>query len=43
MSLTKNKVASVAYTLTVDNQVIDQADKENPMEFIQGVGGMIPG
>ena len=43
MSLTKNQVASVAYTLTVDDQVIDQADKENPMEFIQGVGGMIPG
>ncbi|MCK5917816.1 MAG: peptidylprolyl isomerase [Cocleimonas sp.] len=43
MSLTKNQVASVAYTLTVDGQVIDQADKENPMAFIHGVGGMIPG
>ncbi|MCK5810502.1 MAG: peptidylprolyl isomerase [Cocleimonas sp.] len=43
MSLTKNQVASVAYTLTVDGQVVDQADKENPMAFIHGVGGMIPG
>jgi len=43
MSLTKNKVASVAYTLTVDDQVIDQADKTSPMRFIHGVGGMIVG
>jgi FKBP-type peptidyl-prolyl cis-trans isomerase SlyD len=43
MSLTKNQVASVAYTLKVDDQIIDQADKENPMDFIHGVGGMIPG
>lgn len=43
MSLTKNKVASVAYTLTVDDKVIDQADKASPMTFIHGVGGMIPG
>jgi FKBP-type peptidyl-prolyl cis-trans isomerase SlyD len=44
MSLTKNQVASVAYTLTnAEGQVIDQADKENPMAFIHGVGGMILG
>lgn len=44
MSLTKNKVASVAYTLTnAEGQVIDQASKESPMVFIHGVGGMIPG
>jgi FKBP-type peptidyl-prolyl cis-trans isomerase SlyD len=43
MSLTKNQVASVAYTLKVDDQIIDQADKENPMDFIHGIGNMIPG
>lgn len=43
MSLTKNQVASVAYTLTVDGQIMDQADKEAPMTFIHGIGGMIPG
>lgn len=43
MNLTRNKVASVAYTLTVNDQVIDQADKASPMNFIHGVGGMIPG
>ncbi len=44
MSLTKNQVASVAYTLTnSEGQVIDQATKESPMMFIHGVGGMIPG
>ncbi|MCK5813995.1 MAG: peptidylprolyl isomerase [Cocleimonas sp.] len=44
MSLTKNQVASVAYTLkNAEGQIIDQADKEHPMAFIHGVGGMIPG
>ena len=44
MSLTKNQVASVAYTLTnAEGQIIDQASKESPMTFIQGIGGMIPG
>ncbi len=44
MSLTKNQVASVAYTLkNSEGQVIDVASKESPMSFIHGVGGMIPG
>jgi FKBP-type peptidyl-prolyl cis-trans isomerase SlyD len=43
MSLTKNQVASVAYTLTVDGQIMDQANKDAPMAFIHGGGGMIPG
>ncbi|MCK5895599.1 MAG: peptidylprolyl isomerase [Cocleimonas sp.] len=43
MSLTKNQVASVAYTLTVDGEVMDQANKEAPMSFIHGVGSMIAG
>ncbi len=44
MSLTKNQVASVAYTLkNSEGQVIDKASKDSPMSFIHGVGGMIPG
>jgi FKBP-type peptidyl-prolyl cis-trans isomerase SlyD len=43
MSLTKNQVASVAYTLTVEGEIMDQANKEAPMTFIHGVGRMIAG
>ena len=44
MSLTKNQVASVAYTLkNGDDEIIDQATKDSPMTFLHGVGGMIPG
>lgn len=44
MSLTKNQVASVAYTLKNDTgEIIDQAEKESPMVFLHGVGGMIAG
>lgn len=44
MSLTKNQVASVAYTLkNGEGQIIDQAEKDSPMTFIHGTGRMIPG
>ena len=43
MKITKNAVPSVTYVLTVDGEVIDQAKKETPLNFIFGVGGMIPG
>ena len=44
MSLTKNQVASVAYTLeNGEGDVLDQASKDSPMTFLHGVGGMIPG
>lgn len=44
MSLTKNQVATVAYTLkNGDGDVLDQASKDDPMTFLHGVGGMIPG
>ena len=44
MSLTKNQVATVAYTLkNGDGDVLDQASKDDPMAFLHGVDGMIPG
>jgi len=36
-------VVSLKYVLTVDGQVVDSADENEPIEFIQGLGGIIPG
>ncbi len=43
MSIEVNKVVSLSYQLTVEGQVLDQTDTENPLEFIFGAGMMIPG
>ena len=36
-------VVSMAYTLTVDGEVFSSADSGDPIEFIQGIGNIIPG
>jgi len=33
----------VTYTLVVDGEVVDMAEKEKPLSFIQGIGMMVPG
>ncbi len=43
MNITKNTVPSVSYVLTVEGEVVDQADATNPLVYIAGVGMMIPG
>ena len=43
MKIAKNTVPSVTYTLVVDGEVVDMAEKEKPLSFIQGIGMMVPG
>lgn len=38
-----NLVVSMEYSLTVDGELVDSADKSDPIEFIQGFGTVIPG
>lgn len=42
MTIADEKVVSLTYTLTVDGQVKDQTTKENPLEFIFGLGYLLP-
>lgn len=43
MKITKHTVPSVTYTLLVDGEVVDMAEKDKPLAFIQGIGMMVPG
>ena len=44
MQIASNKVAIITYTLKdSEGTLIDQADKNQPFAFIQGVGNIIPG
>lgn len=44
MKITKNKIATLAYTLKNDNdQILDQADENQPFLYMHGAGGIIPG
>ena len=42
MKISENKFVSLAYTLTVDGQVAGQATAERPLEFVYGVGMLLP-
>ncbi|MCQ2159434.1 MAG: FKBP-type peptidyl-prolyl cis-trans isomerase [Bacteroidales bacterium] len=42
MRIEEKKVVSLTYRLVVDGQVKDEAKKENPLEFIFGVGSLLP-
>jgi FKBP-type peptidyl-prolyl cis-trans isomerase SlyD len=37
------QVVSMEYALHVDGELIDQSEKDEPLEFIQGEGHIIPG
>lgn len=39
----KDVVVSIDYTLNVDGEVVDFSDKDEPLEYIQGHGQIIPG
>jgi len=44
MKISKNKIATLGYTLKNDNeQILDQADKDNPFLYMHGTGGIIKG
>src|SRR5574344_175085 len=42
MTVNDNKVVSLIYTLEVEGAVKDQTTVENPLEFIFGVGSLLP-
>lgn len=42
MKIAKNSVVELIYTLTVDGQVADQTTKERPLDFIFGIGSLLP-
>lgn len=44
MTITKDRVATIDYTLTGDDgQVIDTSNGRSPLEYIHGAGNLIPG
>ena len=43
LTVKKDVVVGLAYTLFVDNAVEDSAPVSNPLEYIQGHGNLIPG
>jgi FKBP-type peptidyl-prolyl cis-trans isomerase SlyD len=42
-TVTKDLVVSMSYQLFVDNEMIDSSDENDPLQFIQGQGQIIPG
>lgn len=42
MEINKNKVVSLAYTLTVEGDVIETVNSDNPLKFIFGAGYLLP-
>lgn len=42
MNITKDKVVSLTYQLTVDGNVIETVTSERPMEFVFGAGYLLP-
>ena len=44
MQISKHKVVSIDYTLTdAKGEVLDSSSKEQPLQFIHGMGHLIPG
>lgn len=44
MQITSNKVVKIDYTLTDDDgEIIDTSEGHDPLEYLHGVGGIIPG
>jgi FKBP-type peptidyl-prolyl cis-trans isomerase SlyD len=41
MNVSNDKVVSVSYELTVQGEIADRAETENPMQFIYGNGSLI--
>jgi FKBP-type peptidyl-prolyl cis-trans isomerase SlyD len=42
-TIQKDKVVSLAYTLTVDGEAVEQWDAEDPFEYLHGAENVVPG
>ncbi len=42
MNISEKKVVALTYTLTVDGQIADQTTEERPLDFIFGMGYLLP-
>ena len=42
-TIADNKVATVAYRLTVDGEIIDEATADDPLEYLHGAENIVPG
>lgn len=42
MKITENQFVSLSYELTVDGKVVDSASSESPLDFIFGMGMLLP-
>ena len=42
MKISDKKVVALIYELTVDGQIADKTTRERPLEFIQGMGYLLP-
>lgn len=43
LKIEDGQVVSMDYTLRVDGDIVDTSDGHGPLEFIQGIGNIIPG
>ena len=42
MKVEKNKVVAISYTLHVDGAIADQMKEDKPLDFIYGIGSLLP-
>lgn len=42
MKIEQDKVAALSYELEVEGQIVDKASEQQPLEYIQGTGMLIP-
>ena len=43
MNISQDKVVEIEYTLSVNNEVVDQSESGEPLVYLQGHGNIIPG
>ncbi|GGR14719.1 FKBP-type peptidyl-prolyl cis-trans isomerase [Deinococcus ruber] len=43
MNITQDKVVEIEYTLTVDGEVVDQSEENEPLVYLHGHNNIIPG
>jgi FKBP-type peptidyl-prolyl cis-trans isomerase SlyD len=43
LTIQDGQVVSMDYTLRIDGEVVDSSDGQEPLEFLQGAGNIIPG
>ncbi len=42
MKVTDKKVVELVYELKVNGELVEKVEKENPLQFISGIGAMLP-